>query len=185
MFNIDTTEFFYGIGGFNEVGLPAVLICASWDCDIESETFVEYSFLWSWIRTHLLYFSLDDPLASVDQIGWLRNRESIINAYLDHRKDVSVLDLFGHNLLHVAFLLGRQEDAQIIAKGGGSVVQHAAFTSSSRTPLHYAAAVGDEVGCRALEFEGMDVHDHNGQLPIFYAIRNLHYDLVDIMEKRM
>ncbi|KAK0625062.1 hypothetical protein B0T17DRAFT_260377 [Bombardia bombarda] len=164
-----------GAGG---VSFPHALICGSWGCEIESQRFVNLSFLWNWISAVLPTFLEEDAT-----ITWLSTPASVVKMCLDHawpphKSGAALLDPLPHI---VALIAGQEElDAATLFELKETGMMN--MNTYGRTAIHYAAAAGNMSVCLAwLEFPL--TRDDDGQLPIFYAARNGHLEVVKYLNK--
>jgi hypothetical protein len=155
--------------------LLPTLICGSWSCDIRSDAFIDTSFLWNWMRPQLVGL-LDVP----DALLWLQNPEEVLRACLAQTWDVQRQYEFGHTFFHAVLLGAKLESRRHLFAQGATT----RLSLGGRTLSHYAAAVGDEHTCQALNFSDFDVHDENDRLPIFYAVHNNHLGLAKLFATR-
>lgn len=114
--------------------LPAVLMCGKWGCDYGSELFVNFSFLWNWMRTDVSRL-LDSPTAILS----MGDEESAMAAFPDRGWDLEAQDQFGHTFYHAAVLADRWGGRVRVSVRDGSPLK---VSVGGKTVLHYAAAVG-------------------------------------------
>ncbi|KAI0808783.1 hypothetical protein GGR55DRAFT_650825 [Xylaria sp. FL0064] len=156
--------------------LLPILICGSWDCEVESETFVDFSFLWNWIRSPLCKLLDEDA-----DLLWLQDRKEVVRQCFAQNWTLDRHDEFGHTFLHNALLVNRQERSAIFNKRQNWILD----SLSQRSLMHYAAALGDENVCRALGFGNGTLKDSYKRPPIFYAIQKRHLSLAEILAEEL
>ncbi|KAI1272532.1 hypothetical protein F5Y07DRAFT_379750 [Xylaria sp. FL0933] len=156
--------------------LLPVLICGSWDCDFESETFVDFSFLWNWIRSPLCKLLDEDA-----DLLWLQDRKEVVRQCVAQNWTLERHDEFGHTFFHNALLVSRLERSAIFNMGQNLILD----SLSRRSLMHYAAALGDENVCRALGFGNGTLKDSYKRPPVFYAIQKRHLNLAEILAEEL
>jgi len=114
--------------------LPAVLMCGKWGCDYDSESFVNFSFLWNWMRADVQRL-LRSPAALLS----IADEESAMAAFRDQGWDLEVQDRFGHTFHHAAVLADPWGGRVRVLISDGSPLK---VSAGGKTVLHYAAAVG-------------------------------------------
>ncbi|KAI1350565.1 hypothetical protein F5Y01DRAFT_285682 [Xylaria sp. FL0043] len=156
--------------------LLPILICGSWDCDVESETFVDLSFLWNWIRSPLCKLLDEDA-----DLLWLQDRKEVVRQCVAQNWTLDRHDEFGHTFFHNALLVNRQERSVIFNQRQNRILD----SLSQRSLMHYAAALGDENVCRALGFGNGTLKDLYKRPPVFYAIQKRHLSLAEILAEEL
>lgn len=163
----------------NGLCYPAYLICGSWGCEISSEAFVDCSFLWNWIRG-IVSLALEDGDTLGDTLRWLQNPNSVVE-YIAKDFSGDYRDTWGHTFFHAAALAGKQfKRYDLFAMSEQTLVTH-----SGRSELHYAAALGNKGICEALGYLNIELRDKDNHLPVFYAKKNRHTELSDILTAKL
>ncbi|CAJ2507221.1 Uu.00g084070.m01.CDS01 [Anthostomella pinea] len=164
--------------------LPSSLIYAWWDCDLQSDTFVDFSFLWNWLHQHRRHMLNIDASG---QLNWLRDRKSAVETFRRQPWSYFYEDIWGQSFYYVVRLSDTPRPGKTLASDlrwlPASIVPP--HYPTGMTLLHYAAAVGSSTACRALESEDAKAHDIDGRLPIFYAARNGHLEVTRLLATRL
>lgn len=156
----------------------AVLISTSWGCDMRNNEFIDLSFLWDCIY-HPRQVALDRD----QDLAWLQTRTGVMKELLGQDPEYTwVGEWFGHTFFHVATLFEKRDESRDMFKALTATTQ---TDDDGRTVLHYAAAAGNEVACRAMGLGDIGVRDRDNRLPVYYAARNEHHAVTRFLTENM
>jgi hypothetical protein len=148
-----------------EIVIPPTLMCDSWQIDVRSDKFVDYSFLWCWIRSRLKGY-----LESNADISWLNHSMELVKTLSEQNLELHSLDHFGLSFFHTVALVRRWEHTPGIL----SVETATVPDGSGRNLSHYAAAIGDRGILQDVQSRGIKDRDKYDRTPIYYSDRNGH-----------